>query len=246
MTTSPVRPASSSNISLPPTASPIITPTIPSAIPSVISTATLTHPGIAQTLRDLHAFQNELDTVHDLADLKMLMRTALQSNGDSEITEFLQVGRDEMPEAIMTLQRALLTVGITGGGVEEMGGISGSVGSATTAAASASGAGCVGAEKVRRHSVDALPTGRARHEGEATTDNIKSAGTLSHGSTATKDALDREFMESGIDALRRLSPSIELPSWTIMKWVELCDSFFLSFCFVFSSFQFRMLIGFSL
>ena len=36
-----------------------------------------------------------------------------------------------------------------------------------------------------------------------------------------RDTLDREFIESGIDALRRVSngPDMSLPSWPITKWV---------------------------
>jgi abelson tyrosine-protein kinase 1 len=35
------------------------------------------------------------------------MRAALQTNNDVQMIEVLQVGREEMPEAIKTLQRAL-------------------------------------------------------------------------------------------------------------------------------------------
>jgi hypothetical protein len=58
-------------------------------------------------LRESHFRQNEIDQARDMFDLRGLMRTALQANSDLEMIEVLQVGQDEMPEAIKTLQRAL-------------------------------------------------------------------------------------------------------------------------------------------
>jgi len=58
----------------------------------------------------LHAFreqENERDAGLDLVDLRQLMRTALQTTNDVQMIKVLQVGREEMPEAIKTLQRAL-------------------------------------------------------------------------------------------------------------------------------------------
>ena len=55
----------------------------------------------------LQTLQNERDAHRDAADLRQLMRSALQTNDDLEMIKVLQVGRDEMPEAIKTLQRAL-------------------------------------------------------------------------------------------------------------------------------------------
>ena len=53
-----------------------------------------------------------------------------------------------------------------------------------------------------------------------------------------RDTLDREFIESGIDALRRVSngPDMSLPSWTITKWVLFCpfSSLFLNINDVFT------------
>ena len=87
------------------------------------------------------------------------MRMALQANSDLEMMELLQVGCDEMPEAIKTLQRAL--------------------------------------------------------------EREVELGSASDGSSsdAARDTLDREFIESGIDALRRMShdAGIDLPSWTITR-----------------------------
>ena len=58
----------------------------------------------------LHAFrkkENERDAGLDFVDLCQLMRAALQTSNDVQMIEVLQVGREEMPEAIKTLRRAL-------------------------------------------------------------------------------------------------------------------------------------------
>jgi hypothetical protein len=46
-----------------------------------------------------------------MADLRAFLRTALQASDDVEMIEVLQVGREETPEAIKTLQRALERIG---------------------------------------------------------------------------------------------------------------------------------------
>jgi hypothetical protein len=59
-----------------------------------------------------------------MADLRSLMRTALQASSDTEIIEVLQVGRSEMSEAIKTLQRAFEEA-------DDAGSVVGSVGTPT-------------------------------------------------------------------------------------------------------------------
>ena len=51
-----------------------------------------------------------------------------------------------------------------------------------------------------------------------------SGGNGSASDERPRDTLDREFIESGIEALRRISngPDMSLPSWTITKWVLFC------------------------
>ena len=58
-------------------------------------------------LQTVTARQNERDAALDAQDLRQVLRGALQANSDAEMIRTLQVGRDEMPEAIKTLQRAL-------------------------------------------------------------------------------------------------------------------------------------------
>ena len=134
-------------------------PSSPSAAVDVDVLAEKDPSHIRAVLRQLHVRQNEIDRVQDIVDLRSIIRMALQANSDMEMMEVLQVGRDEMPEAIKTLQRAL---------EREM-------------------------EK-------------------------ESAGDGS-SSGAARDTLDREFIESGIDALRRMSHGTEvgLPNWTITR-----------------------------
>ncbi|KAI0820557.1 hypothetical protein BC628DRAFT_1397178 [Trametes gibbosa] len=157
---------------------------------------------VTAKLQALTARQNERDTVHDAADLRQLMRTALQTNNDVEMIRILQVGRDEMPEAIKTLQRALEVE------VEREGRANAELEETVTIAA-----------------VAALPTGEVA--GLARSATIASTGSgTSHTSSsarsrerAPRDTLDREFIETGIDALRRLSGAeVALPSWTITRY----------------------------
>ncbi|KAF5381779.1 hypothetical protein D9615_005379 [Tricholomella constricta] len=64
------------------------------------------------TLKTLHVSQDTVDAAKDSADLRALMRTALQTSSDVEILGVLQIGREEMPEAIKVLQRVLERVGV--------------------------------------------------------------------------------------------------------------------------------------
>ena len=71
-----------------------------------------TEPTVAEAevlaqLQVVTARQNERDAALDAQDLRQVLRGALQANSDAEMIRTLQVGRDEMPEAIKTLQRAL-------------------------------------------------------------------------------------------------------------------------------------------
>jgi abelson tyrosine-protein kinase 1 len=127
-----------------------------------------------------------------MVDLRALLHAALQASGDVEMIEVLQVGREEMPEAIKTLQRALERIGPPEVGLER--------------SMSRKGNGGDGKAK------------GLKREGTVESTKTSSSG----GSGRRKDTLDQEFMESGIDALRRLSASQGirfegLPSWTITK-----------------------------
>ncbi|KAJ7496034.1 hypothetical protein B0H11DRAFT_2001603 [Mycena galericulata] len=156
------------------------------------------HPdAVLPTLQNLHNMQNTLDQAHDTADLRTLMRDAVSQSSDAEMIRVLQVGREEMPEALKTLQRALERVGV----VNNPPSPSMPVGEAPAVPASAT-------STLAPQSIERSITS-------------SSSGSNSVGSISTgRDMLDREFMESGIDALRRMSRGGELglPSWTITRY----------------------------
>ncbi|THH14319.1 hypothetical protein EW146_g5999 [Bondarzewia mesenterica] len=149
---------------------------------------------IRELLHNLRQQQNEHDQAQDLADLRQLMHTALQTNSDVAMIEVLQVGRDEMPEAIKTLQRAL---------EREMERQSEEESEATARASPFRPRGKVTGRVTRGHSFE-----------------LGGRGACSDSPNHARDTLDREFMEGGIDALRRLSKTEEmsLPSWTITRF----------------------------
>lgn len=162
--------------------------------------------GLLQLFRDR---QNEEDHFHDLADLRQLMRTALQTRNDAEMIDVLQVGRNEMPEAIKTLQRALERE------IEK----------------EQSGGGTLVTEDITVVAEDSvLPSGakvqRSGTMGSTSTTSQWSRRTQTSTSDSSakargsRDTLHREFLESGIDALRRMSRGAELclPPWTITRY----------------------------
>ncbi|KAI0753878.1 hypothetical protein C8Q74DRAFT_1307834 [Fomes fomentarius] len=162
--------------------------------------------------------QNERDMAHDAADLRQLMRTALQANNDAEMIRVLQVGRDEMPEAIKTLQRALekeVERERAAAELEEVvivPSISATATSSETAIPSTSVQHPVieGATLRRSGTVLSQSSGHT---------SSSSAASTSAKSRVPRDTLDREFIETGIDALRRLSGAeVTLPSWTITRY----------------------------
>jgi abelson tyrosine-protein kinase 1/abelson tyrosine-protein kinase 2 len=241
-TTARIEPAITHTIPEEPEHSGAVTPTSPiSPVPS----------SPAEIRARLHAVrqkQNEHDAGLDLVDLRQLMRTALQTSNDTQMIEVLQVGRVEMPEAIKTLQRALErevekeNVNVIGSAVSSRATTSGT---ATTAGTNVVSAGFVSGQAVagpdgRRaslpvtstHEISELErrktiasTGAGSQDG-GTTASLNMTASATGGSTSgsdgrIRDTLDREFIESGIDALRRVSdgPDKSLPSWTITKWV---------------------------
>jgi abelson tyrosine-protein kinase 1 len=153
--------------------------------------------------------QNEEDHYHDMADLRRLMRTALQTRNDAEMIEVLQVGRHEMPEAIKTLQRALERE------VER----------------EQDGDGQLVTEEIPVFAEESTTTpgpritrsgtaGSTSAESQWSKKTQNSTSDSSAKARDSRDTLDREFLESGIDALRRMSRGTELslPSWTITRY----------------------------
>ena len=162
---------------------------------------------ILPALTSLQSVQNSLDTAMDTADLRQVMRAALQTTSDVEMLEVLQVGHQEMPDAIKTLQRALEHITERDDdGVE-----------------APPGKGVVLAKVVKKvnHKEVELEGPAGPLKRSRTIISIDSSSTTSsgHSSERKRDTLDREFIESGIDCLRRMSRDVEtsLPSWTITK-----------------------------
>ncbi|KAF5362649.1 hypothetical protein D9758_009617 [Tetrapyrgos nigripes] len=256
---------------------------------------------VMMTLASLRQEQSELDAAADLADLRNRMRGALGSGNDAEIMEVLGVRRDEMPEAIKTLQRALerimeqermvsvettsgASVGTSGGGEQSIVGSGVISGSYVDAAAEVEPASGMTRPKFPRASSRRTLTNMARRlsmqngssgvgngvavedsgnlSGAPREENVSgqkdkgkkrmsisglkrsktvsttitvgtasthssSKGTGSSGesrpsSGISRDTLDREFIEMGIDAMRRMSRTpakdLNLPSWTITQF----------------------------
>lgn len=167
--------------------------------------------------------QNAHDHENDLADLRALMREALAKSSDIEMLRVLQVRRrEEMPEAMKTLQRALecerekdteaqeeeVLVGEETHSAEDLGD--------GVRAAKAGGSGPLRLGGLRRRltgdSVATKASKKSQEKSRLSRTSEKSAKT-------ERDTLDREFIETGIDALRRLSrgQEINLPAWTITK-----------------------------
>jgi hypothetical protein len=128
------------------------------------------------------------------------MRLALQTTRDADIIDILQIKRQDMPDAIKTLQRALEKV------------------SERERKPESPVVAFKAAPLLRKFSLrrdDRTVAGLPR---PGTVDSSNSSGA-SVGAADKADTLDREFMESGIEALVRMSRGVEtnLPSWTITK-----------------------------
>jgi len=150
-------------------------PVILASSPSAVEIPALPPSEVIPALRTLQHMQNSLDAARDLEDLRSSMRAAMQTGSDLAVVEMMQVPREEMPEAMKTLQRALERVVERQECVEENG----------------------------------------QQQEEAPLELSESGGDW-----GTRDTLDREFIETGIEALRRLSEGLEtmpLPSWTITR-----------------------------
>jgi abelson tyrosine-protein kinase 1 len=145
---------------------------------------------VIPVLRTLQHTQNSHDAARYLEDLRCSMRAAMQTGSDVVVVEMMQVPREEMPEAMKTLQRALERV------VERQECAVGLVEDVS------SGADSKGKEK----EVEAAP--------------LDPVAIESGSDWWMRDTLDQEFIETGIEALRRLSEGLEampLPSWTITR-----------------------------
>ena len=207
---------------------------------------------IRARLHALREKENARDAGLDLVDLRQLMRAALQTSNDVQMIEVLQVGREEMPEAIKTLQRALerevekegISASGSSGSSRLVGGsvltVSPGVVGASSGGLANKGAGKEVLDGRRAsmpvvvggavHGLSGLErrktvasTADSRESGTGTAESLDASRSGSGSGTGSegrvRDTLDREFIESGIDALRRVSngPDMSLPSWTITK-----------------------------
>ena len=169
--------------------------------PPLTAARDLSPSQILPALTSLHSIQNSLDTAKDTADLRQVIRAALQTTNDAEMLEVLQIGHHEMPDAIKTLQRALEHITERDDdGVE---------------ASPGNGVAVAKVVKVNFKEVEG-PGGPLKRSRTLISTDSSSSG---HSSERRRDTLDREFIESGIDCLRRMSRGNEttLPSWTITK-----------------------------
>lgn len=196
------------------------------------------HPLSPHTqLQTLQTLQNTLDTSLDAADLRTILKTtlALGATSDAGLVEVLGVGREEMPGAIKALQRALERVIDKQSAVDE-GGSSEGLGLSFVEGVSGLGLGRNasvssgdGYSISPNTSTNVTPFSRKVSLKRANTGESNwSVGYRGSQAESERDkerdveedrTLDREFMESGIDALRRMSDSrgvdVGLPSWSI-------------------------------
>lgn len=163
---------------------------------------------IIPELRTIHEAQNSLDTVHDLSDLRQIMRAALQTGSDVEMLEVLQIKRQEMPDAIKALQRELERLAELDGGTDQP-----------------IGKGVVISKVVKRVSLEETAS-QGRPKRSTTILSIESVSSSSENTSESsskakrRDTLDQEFIENGIDALWRMSRGFErVPNWTITQLI---------------------------
>ena len=185
-----------------------------------------TSPPVLPALQEIQTRQNTHDAAKDLADLRRLLSAAIQTTNDAQMLEVLQIGRDEMPEAMKTLQRALEKLlerdspngtQVMEPAVQEAADLQPSTSVRTTRPSFI-------ARRMTLKSFKSKPPAMKRSKTESSQES-DDTNAMSAGSTSTgraRDTLDREFIESGLDALRRMSKGLEstLPSWTITRRVS--------------------------
>lgn len=202
----------------------IVSPSNPAAYISQTFANSNSEAAVRTKLHAIRTQQNEADAAQDASDLRKLISEALLEGSDAGMMRVLQVGREEMPEAIKALQRALemevreedeeLTVVETRArpraivAEEEDNGRRGSAPALGLLQRAAS-------ITQRRKTVATINVTESSRNNTNSSSNTGSSGV----DTPPRDTLDREFMEGGIDALRRLSRGgvSVLPSWTITR-----------------------------
>ena len=208
-------------------------PHIPQSVPR-------SEPEVRSTLAEFMSWQAAHDSMLDLDDLRRIMRHALDTGDDAEMIKLLQVQPEEAPEALKALRRAVederakerfemeQSEGEQAASADESDGGNNSqeasVGSLTgifdgvVGTRSAIGnVEILRASLSRRQSVETTLSRRSSHS--------QTSSRRTPASSASHDTLDREFMESGIESLTRLSfqagtppASRSLPPWTITRF----------------------------
>ncbi|KAJ3735589.1 hypothetical protein DFJ43DRAFT_991000 [Lentinula guzmanii] len=207
----------------------------PALLPSASS---LPSTEILPTILSLTRHQAALDAESDYADLRGVMRAALSKGSDVEIIKVLGSGSldaGEVAEAIKTLQRAheaILEMERREDSHaqqrlrQEQGEVSNSTQRDKVAGA---GAKLMRSKAVSSSSTSSTATTNESawsRSGSGSGSGVSQAsenGEIDERYMRKKDTLDKEFIESGIDALRRMSrstadPARLLPSWTITRY----------------------------
>ncbi|KAL0058574.1 hypothetical protein AAF712_014737 [Marasmius tenuissimus] len=243
---------------------------IPSISPphQVLSPVPTSPSSLLKALETIRVHQNLSDAALDAQDLRNLMREALATGSDVEMLQVLGVGREEMPEAIKTMQRALEVVVEREsredeetrrlrefqtemvGGFQQKNGDAGIAKPArppvsrsssarsgiptvhedgpamTTSSDLGNGKGGMKGKKsgvgMRRSKTTSTRMSKSSSSSDSGISGVSAGGSGGSGGSQPKDTLDREFIESGIDALRRMSRGVDkelsLPSWTITRY----------------------------
>ncbi|KAF8584749.1 hypothetical protein K439DRAFT_1653139 [Ramaria rubella] len=172
---------------------------------------------VLMAIATIRAAQAAHDSASDVADLYAAMRGALRMGSDVAILDVLQINRGEIQDAMKTLQRALEEPRVA-------------VGPGAQAKAFPAIEGPKAAEGLGLTTVVDPATPSSSSSGSqyvwAPTAGAQAWGATPTSTPAAWDpeqdaAFHREFLESGLDALRRLSNSgggESLPPWTITRW----------------------------
>ncbi|ESK83918.1 TKL/TKL-ccinprotein kinase [Moniliophthora roreri MCA 2997] len=162
---------------------------------------------LRRSINSLLTEQNVSDAVLDAQDLQNLMREALARGSDVEMLSVLGVDREEMPEVIKAMQHVL--EGLIECEQDEEEGLE----------------DFWAGNEVRRSKTVLPSTGSSSYSATASS----GFGSGQARSVGRENTLDREFIENGIDALKKLSRTYStvegdsLPSWTITRYEVDCE-----------------------
>ncbi|KAI0092226.1 hypothetical protein BDY19DRAFT_587910 [Irpex rosettiformis] len=214
----------------------------------------MTSEEVMNSISHLSAMQNSQDLAHDTASLRQLLRRAVATNDDFEMFRVLQVKKEEMPEAIKALQRALegeikkeregkdhaeivdllaeleQSTSILGEAV-----LTSPVQDASVGSVQGIVDGIIGdpalRKKVEQGGLPEASTHATKDDVLSRRATTSTRASKSSSSGESRDTLDREFIESSIESLLRLSTtggtppkSLSLPSWTITQYEVIRDT----------------------